>query len=315
MNARSDIDELPMPLPEWFTQAFAVPRETGEVDVGGCPIRFYAWGDPALPPVLMMHGFLAHARVFAFVAPLLAQKFRLVAFDLSGMGDSGHRSAYGPRIDEVLAVAAHTGLFAHGSRPFIVTHSFGGTVGLDAFEQHGDRFGGLVICDLFMKSRARLDEQLENDDIARLSARAKGHKVYPDLQTALSRYRLSPAQPCANDFLLAFMGRHSLKRVDGGWIWKFDAKILREDRHDIEWWANLMPRFAALSARKAIIYGRQSTIFDEVDVADMRGLVGPGVPMVGIAHAHHHLMLDQPLAFITALEAVLSMWLAAESAA
>ncbi len=32
------------------------------------------------------------------------------------------------------------------------------------------------------------------------------------------------------------------------------------------------------------------------------------IPMIGIPNAKHHLMLDEPIAFVTALRSVLALW-------
>jgi pimeloyl-ACP methyl ester carboxylesterase len=37
-------------------------------------------------------------------------------------------------------------------------------------------------------------------------------------------------------------------------------------------------------------------------------LMGPGAPLVVIPAAHHHLILDQPLAFVAALRTQLESW-------
>ena len=266
-----------------------------------------------MPPVLLTHGFLAHARAFAFIAPLLARRFHLVAFDMSGMGDSGYRAEYTDRSAEPIAVAEAAGLFAHDRRPIFVTHSFGGTTAIQSLEAHHDRFAGLVVCDLMMMREAQLNDYLARDHIARLPpARAAKNKVYDDLATAMGRFRLAPSQPCTNDYLIEYMARHSLKQVDGGWTWKFDPAILR-GRHDMDWWVNIPRRFAALPCRKAVIHGRRSILFTEDSAAYIRELAGEGVPIVGVADAAHHLMLDRPLAFAAALEALLSSWLASDS--
>ena len=80
--------------PQWLVDALQVPREEGWVNSDGCDVHFFRWGDPANPPLLLMHGFLAHARCMAFIAPFLAEQYHVVAYDLSGMGDSGVRSSY-----------------------------------------------------------------------------------------------------------------------------------------------------------------------------------------------------------------------------
>ena len=58
-----------------------------------------------------MHGFLAHARCMAFIAPFLAEQHHVVAYDLSGMGDSGVRSSYPDAIRAQEVVACYSGIF------------------------------------------------------------------------------------------------------------------------------------------------------------------------------------------------------------
>ena len=50
-------------------------------------------------------------------------------------------------------------------------------------------------------------------------------KVYPSREVAEERFRLFPPQPCANRYILIYIARHSLMRVDGGWAWKFDEEL------------------------------------------------------------------------------------------
>jgi pimeloyl-ACP methyl ester carboxylesterase len=43
------------------------------------------------------------------------------------------------------------------------------------------------------------------------------------------------------------------------------------------------------------------------------GLIALGLPYVEIPKAEHHLMIDQPLAFVAALRALLAAWPAAKA--
>ena len=45
----------------------------------------------------------------------------------------------------------------------------------------------------------------------------------------------------------------------------------------------------------------------------MSDLMGPLAPIIEIPDAQHHLMLDQPLAFVAALRALLASWTSADS--
>ena len=59
---------------------------------------------------------------------------------------------------------------------------------------------------------------------------------------------------------------------------------------------------------KAMIYGEESAIFGPDVVEYMSGIFDPTNPMISIPDAQHHLMMDQPLAFITALRAIFVSW-------
>ncbi len=61
-------------------------------EVHGLTLAGLAWGDPAAPPVLCLHGWLDNAASFAALGPLLPD-FYVVAPDLTGHGRSDCRSA------------------------------------------------------------------------------------------------------------------------------------------------------------------------------------------------------------------------------
>lgn len=60
--------------------------EEGEFDAGEARISYVAGG--AGPPLLLLHGFPQTKAMWAKVAPVLAQHYRVVAADLRGYGDS-----------------------------------------------------------------------------------------------------------------------------------------------------------------------------------------------------------------------------------
>ena len=65
---------------------------------------------------------------------------------------------------------------------------------------------------------------------------------------------------------------------------------------------------AAATCKKAYLYGEKSKLVDEESLRFIKTLLGQDAPIIGIPEAHHHLMLDQPIAFVTALRAVLVLW-------
>lgn len=112
-----------------------------------------------------------------------------------------------------------------------------------------------------------------------------------------------PPQGCENHYIVDYIARHSLREVDGGWIWKFDPRIWR--RFDT---GNMSERLKQIPCRLGIIRGENSYLFPH-EVGDyMYNLLGKSVPVIEIPEAQHHLMLDQPLAFISAVRALLEDW-------
>ncbi len=282
--------------PKWFTDALAVPREHHTVDVSATPIHYLSWGDPTKPGLVLVHGGAAHAEWWSFIAPLLTRNYRVVAPDLSGHGDSGWREHYPRRVfaDDVMAVIADA---AFVGPPVLVGHSMGGLVSIVAASLHGDKLAGAVIVD----SPVRKPDP-ESQERAGRGRDLRPH-VYADLPTALSRFRLLPPQPCDNDYILDHIARASVRQVEGGWTWKFDRRVFvdfsLEAMHDY---------LASTRCRVALFRGEHSIVVPPETGEYMYELLERNAPLVEIPEAHHHLILDQPLAFVAALRALLADW-------
>ena len=288
---------MSMKAPAWFEDALAMRPEERSVDVEGCPIRYLRWGDPQKPGLLLVHGNAAHAWWWSFIAPYLAADYHVVAINLSGMGDSGWRQNYTMELfaHEMIEVAEDAGFYAVERPPIIVGHSFGGLCAVLTGSLFGDQLGGVVLVDSPINPPERPG--------ARPERTARAHNIYPTLDVALGRYRLSPPQPCENTFLVDYVARLSLKEVPGGWTWKFDRQIWR--RFAI---GDLAARLRSISCRVAVLRGELSDLLPHEVGAYMFELLGRNAPVVEIPQARHHVMLDQPLAFVTGLRALLADW-------
>ncbi|MGR8920466.1 MAG: alpha/beta fold hydrolase [Gammaproteobacteria bacterium] len=283
--------------PAWFDAALAHPFGSRFVVVDGCPIHYLLFdADAPRRGLLLVHGGGAHASWWRFIAPLLTRDYRVAALDLSGMGDSGHRDEYSAaqRAAEMRAVIQDAGL---GPAPFVVGHSFGGYMTMRFGADYGEEIGGAVIVD----SPIRRPDDPEGNTPRRALSFARH---YPDFDTALARFRLMPPQPCANDYLVEFIARHSLVQTESGWTWKFDVRAMGSRR----WGEPFHEHLRKLRCRAALLFGEKSALVSR-DTADyMAELMGPEAPVVEIPEAHHHVMLDQPLAFVAALRTLLDGW-------
>jgi pimeloyl-ACP methyl ester carboxylesterase len=285
--------------PRWFREALASAPQRAQVRVGEVGIATRVWGEPGDPGVVLVHGGAAHARWWDHLAPLLARGHRVAALDLSGHGDSGRRQRYGLEAwaDEVLAVAEAAGM---REPPVLVGHSMGGFVAMAAAALHGEQLGGAVIVDAPVR---RPDPESQEGRHGRMFRRPK---TYPDLDSAVAHFHLVPDQPPPEPYVLEHVARHSLRRVPDGWTWKFDPQVfVRRDDPSPHDFGDLLER---VRCRVAVLHGELSGIVD-TDVTDyMFERLGRAAPFVEIPQAHHHLLLDQPLAFVAALRALLADW-------
>ncbi|MCA6284759.1 MAG: hypothetical protein IM658_13915, partial [Phenylobacterium sp.] len=80
--------------PEWFRSALAQAPERSHVVSLGARIEMLVWGERGKPGLLLVHGNSAHADWWSFIAPFLAQDFRVASMSLAGMGDSDWRETY-----------------------------------------------------------------------------------------------------------------------------------------------------------------------------------------------------------------------------
>jgi pimeloyl-ACP methyl ester carboxylesterase len=289
--------EIPL-APDWFETAVTTAPESAFVTVDGARIHYLRWGDRKRPGLLLVHGNAAHAYWWSFIAPYLASEYNVAAMDLSGMGDSDWRAAgYSMEgfVQEQLAVCEDAGMFAPDEPPIIVAHSFGGFVTMLTGALYGDRLAGTVIVDSPVNPPDRPGGPPKRV--------IKPHNIYPTMAAALARFRLMPPQACDNLYLVDWVGRRSLKAVEGGFTWKFDPAIWQ--RFSI---GDTAARLKATKCRIAIFRGEKSILMPP-EIGDyMFNLLGREAPVVTIPEARHHVMLDQPLALVAALRALLADW-------
>jgi len=283
--------------PQWFANAISSPFERRTLMVAGCSINYLIWGEPDKAPLVLVHGGAAHAMWWSIIAPELCRHYYVIAPDLSGHGDSGRRQTYPMEVwaDEVIAVSDDA---APGRPPVLVGHSMGGLVSIVAAAVHGEkRLAGAIIVD----SPVRKPDP-ESDE-GKGGRAFRSPKTYSDLETAMAHFRLIPAQPCEHGFILEHIARHSLVRTTNGWTWKFDPRVFVRFRT-----TSLRDYLVRVRCRVALMRGEFSVIVPPETGEYMYELLNRNAPLVEIPQAHHHLILDQPLAFVAALRALLADW-------
>ncbi len=290
----------PVPLhpdaPDWFRAALAVPFEDLEVEVHGARIHLLAWGTPGRRGLVFVHGGGAQAHWWTHVAARFADDFRVVAVDLSGHGDSGHRDHYDIEVwtDEVMAAAEAAGV---DGPPVVVGHSMGGFVTIATAARHGDPVA--VVCD------SPVTEPDPEVGAFRLKEAFGAPRTYTTVEDALAHFRTVPAQDHYLDFVMDHVGRRSLRAVEGGYAWKFDRGIFSQFAGGMRGIA--LPYVSGVACRLALLRSECGLVTADIG-ASMYERMGRVTPVIELPLAGHHAMLDQPLILLTALRTLLADW-------
>jgi pimeloyl-ACP methyl ester carboxylesterase len=282
--------------PAWALAALADAPERRLIDVDGAGIEILIWGRAGDPGVLLLHGNGASADWWSFLAPQLsASGYRVVAMSFSGMGGSGWRDSYqmDTFVGEILAILDATQLATPDCLPILAGHSFGGFPALMTAMTHAHRIKGLIMLDTGIEP--------PGEEWTGPPKRTAPNKVYATLVDALARFRLAPPQPCDNHWALDHIARASLKPVEGGWTWKFDPFL---------WNSFVFKRVSDvvkdLTVPTIVMRGAKSYLMEDRIWGFMKSIMPAATGYVTIPEAAHHVMLDQPLATLAAVEAALA---------
>lgn len=121
------------------------------ISANGVRLHYRRWSPaeprPRMPPILLLHGLASAARIWDFVAPLLAaQGYAVTALDQRGHGESDKPQTgydFATMLADVDAVMQALGI----ERPVLVGHSWGAMVALQYAATYPERVTALVAVD------------------------------------------------------------------------------------------------------------------------------------------------------------------------
>jgi len=117
-----------------------------DLNINGINLRVRTSGDAAAPLLLLLHGWPDSGRCWTKVAPLLADRYRIVVPDLRGFGGSDAPTdleAY--RMPVLLGDIAGLIEWGGGGPAFVVGHDFGGALTWQVATWLGDRVSRAVV--------------------------------------------------------------------------------------------------------------------------------------------------------------------------
>jgi pimeloyl-ACP methyl ester carboxylesterase len=199
------------------------PERQGVVESLGLKLNLLEWGDPGAMPLVMCHGMFDHGRSFATLAPLLADRYRVIAVDARGHGDSDWADAYTWAVDVADIVTVLRAL----ERPcHLLGHSKGGGQATEAARIVPELVRQLVNIDGFgPPALAEDSNELPRRFAQYLDGRRKrgpqhAWRPYADLDELIER-RKGQNPRLSREWLRYFLF-HGARESKDGWRWKCD---------------------------------------------------------------------------------------------
>ena len=185
-----------------------------------------AWGDPHLPRLLALHGWLDNAASFDALAPLLCEHFHIVALDLPGHGRSDWRPAgawyhYVDYLGDVLAAADALGWPQFG----LLGHSLGGAIASVLAAACPERVERLLLIEALgplAGDPAQALGLLQKSLHERAGVGDKSLRVFADKPSAVAARRKANGLSEAAARALVARG---IKPADGGYTWSSDPRL------------------------------------------------------------------------------------------
>jgi len=269
-----------------------------EIELPHLRLAARAFGDPALPKLLALHGWLDNAASFDRLAPLLCGHFHIVALDLPGHGRSAHRPPglwyhYIDYLGDVLAAAAALGWQRFG----LLGHSLGGAIASMIAGVGADRIERLLLIEALgpmtlppEQTLAHLQRSLsERGQVGTLRVFAS------EQEAALVRVRGNGLLTLSREAAMALIARGTMA-VAGGVSWSSDQRLTLTSpvRYTEE---QILSVLAGITAPTLLVLAEPSPPFLSEEMITRRVAQVPGIRVVRIPGSHHlHLEEPQPVA-------------------
>jgi len=254
----------------------------------GCPIHYWTGGPEGRPLVVLTHGACVDHRSFDPIAPVVAQQYRVLNWDVRGHGLSqpmGENFTVPLAAEDLLAIVDRLGY----QQAVFVGHSNGTYISQELAFRHPERVKALVIADGTCITWTRT--AFENW-IVRSSGDFMALLPYETLKKAGLGYVSSKKEVQAYTYAAYSM----LSRQDYLTIWRGASHSLHAE-----------PNYR-ITQPLLLVHGDDDKMGDIAKIAPAWAALEPNCQYVVIPHARHFAILDNPDFFNKLLLEFLAKW-------
>jgi pimeloyl-ACP methyl ester carboxylesterase len=255
----------------------------------GRQYHYTEWGAPGAPPAIFLHGITGHARTWDDEARLLAARFRVLALDQRGHGDT-EPAPDGDYSDAALLSDLEAFVDALAlARVTLVALSLGGRVAINYAGTRPERVERLVVVDIGPEiapaGRARVGQMM-----------AQSPERFETLEDVVAHMRGN--NPLYAEAMLRQRAQHAVRPLpDGGFTWKYDRALrdaIRQGRMRAP--ADLWPQWRAIRCPTLLVRGAASDVLSDETTKRMLE-TQPSARLTVVPGAGHTVPGDQPAVF------------------
>lgn len=262
--------------------------ERRSLQVNGLRLNYLDWGNADAPPMVCVHGYTGSAESFNAFARHLRGRYRVLAPDVRGHGDSewSPEGAY-QYADQVADLAGFVDALGLG-RLALVGTSMGGLIAMTYAGGHADRLTHLVINDIgpdVEAGSARITQSVgaRPDSFGSLEEAV----AYRKSMSANLQKRSEADQA---DLAAGVLQR----RADDRWYWKLDPRYISqriEQGPPVR--PPLWPALEAQTCPTAVVWGTASDVLSEAQARRMVQTLQAGT-LIAVADTEHAPSLIEP---------------------
>jgi pimeloyl-ACP methyl ester carboxylesterase len=252
----------------------------------GMRFHFTEWGDPAAPPVLLLHGGNQSCHSWDLVSLHLSDRYHVYALDQRGHGDTEWSRELDYTIDamaaDALAFIADQAL----EQPIVFGHSMGGRVTLQAVLQDPTVARALVLVDVGPELSAKgtkvigdfITHNVEFDDL----------EVFLDNVVRYDRFR-------SREHIARTVKYNLLVRADGKYVSKVDHRRLPGGMREMT-----LESVAAIDRPVLVLRGAESDVLP-ADAAERFVAALPDGRLVTVDNVGHNVHGGNTAGFLDAI--------------
>ncbi|QCP38438.1 alpha/beta fold hydrolase [Acinetobacter baumannii] len=259
------------------------------INRSGLRLHYLTWGEKDKPAVLLLHGLRSYALTWNTLAPILAEKFYVIALDQRGRGMSDwapkfetYQTSY--YVQDIEDLVGHENL----DSLIIVGHSLGGANALEFARQHPGSIKALVIEDIGPGSSThgegaeRIRREMQSTPLT--------FNSWEDAEKFWKKLR-----PLIDEKGIHSRLENTLVEKEGVIQWKHDQQGISKARLSIPS-VDLWPAVEQISCPTLFIKGGLSD-FLSLEIIEQIRLKKPEIQFVGVTGASHYVHDDQPEIF------------------